>query len=116
MHCFKNRLDDILDVSVHVAVPETKHTKAGRPQEIVAALVVHQPVDMLAAVQFDDDSAVERNEVANIEPDLVLASEFESSQLASSQATPEQAFGFREVSSEFADTSAHPPTKAFSVG
>jgi len=76
MHCFKNRLDDILDVSVHVAVPETKHTKAGRPQEIVAAFVVQQPVGMLAAIQFDDDSAIERNEVANVEPDLMLATEF----------------------------------------
>jgi len=76
MHRRENCLDDILNTSVHVAVPESQHTKAGRPQEIVAAFVVQQPVGMLAAIQFDDDSAIERNEVANVEPDLMLATEF----------------------------------------
>jgi hypothetical protein len=107
MHRFENRLNDILNMSAHVAVPEAQHTKAGGPQEIVTAFVVRQLLGMLAAIQFDDDSAVERNEVADVEPDLVLATELESAHLASSQAAPEKAFGVGEVSSEFADTAAH---------
>ncbi len=47
---------------------------------------------MLAAVEFNDQSSIERSEVANVEADLVLTAELEAANLSAPQAAPEQAF------------------------
>ena len=49
---------------------------------------------MLAAIQLDNDSRLETNEVADVATDLTLASELEAVQLTSAQVLPKATFGF----------------------
>jgi hypothetical protein len=52
---------------------------------------------MLTTVKLNDDCRFGTNEVTDVGTDHVLASELEACQLATAQATPEKAFGVRQV-------------------
>ena len=67
---------------------------------------------VLTSVQLDDDSGVEGSKVANIEPDLVLAAEFEARKLATPQSAPKKPFGIGQVVSKGTDVSAHGQSRA----
>ena len=64
---------------------------------------------MLAAIQFDDDSRLETNEVADVAADLALSPELEAVQLASTQMLPQATFGFGGVVAEMAGVVVHAP-------
>ena len=55
---------------------------------------------MLAAVEFDDKPPVEACEVADVESDLMLSSELESRELATTESAPEEAFGVSRIFSQ----------------
>jgi len=62
---------------------------------------------MLATVQFDDDCAVETGKVANVESDLMLTAELESSELPTAQTTPKSALSVRWIFPKTTNMSSH---------
>ena len=84
MQRFKNGLQDTIGIRHHIAVPEAQYSQAVRPEESVAPCIVRHLLDMLAAIQLDDDSRLQANEVTNIRPERALAPEFEAVYLPTS--------------------------------
>ena len=73
--------------------------------------IVKRLIGVLAAIQFHDDRAVETSEVTDVETNLMLAAEFEATELTTAQATPEEAFDFRWTCSKTTSVSPHAATK-----
>ena len=107
-----DRLHDALGLVHDVAVPESEDAVTLRPQESVAVCIVGRLVEMLTAVEFDDDSHLGADEVADVGPDHVLAPELESRHLAAAQATPEETFGVGQVLAKVAGEVEHLRTPA----
>ena len=59
MQRLEDRLDDLFGAMKDVAIPKAQDAKARRSQETIATGIVHDAIDMLAAVQFDDERRVE---------------------------------------------------------
>jgi hypothetical protein len=107
MQCFKDRLGDVFDSGCHVDVPEAQDAKASTPQEGVAMQIVWRLIEMLAAVQLDDNGGFQANEIADIRVDPMLPSEFETAQLTAAQSTPEKAFSLRRIPAQVAGEVDH---------
>jgi hypothetical protein len=54
-----DRLDDTLEPSHDVDVPEPQDAKACRSQKLISPPVIDKALSMLTAVQFDDQPAVD---------------------------------------------------------
>jgi hypothetical protein len=76
-------------MSKYIGIPESYDSEAGRSQKCVSPVVVGRTLSMLAAIQLDNDTSIDRREVANVESNLVLPAEFESSKLSVPDATPQ---------------------------
>lgn len=107
MQGFEDRLEDLLGMSHRVVVPEPKNTETRGPQKAIATIIVRYLVDMLTSVQFHDDGSLNADEVANIEPDLVLPAKLESGELAAAEMAPQTTLGVGRVPSEVADMVEH---------
>jgi hypothetical protein len=107
MERLEDRLDDVIEPLNHVDVPEAQDAIAGRSQEIIASLVVAHVLSVLTSVEFNDESAIERGEVADVEANLMLAAEFEAGELSSPEAAPEKALGVCLVATKGADMAEH---------
>jgi hypothetical protein len=116
MERFKNCFDDGIEVRLHVNIPEAQNTITSRSQETVSPGVISTAFNMLTPIQFDDDPAVQRREVANIEPDLMLPSKLEAAKLATSQTAPEKAFRRSLVFSESAHMLKHARIRSSDLG
>jgi len=69
--------------------------------------ILWRPVEMLAAVQLDDNGGFQANEIADVGADLMLPSEFETVQLTAAQSTPEKAFSLRRIPAQVAGEVDH---------
>jgi len=67
-----------------VDIPETKHTIALPLQKVRAPLIIVTAFEMLTAVEFDDQSGLRTDEVADIAADRNLPSEAEAAYPAAS--------------------------------
>lgn len=79
MQGFINGLDNNLCLVEDVVVPKAQNPKAFRPQKGIAASVIVRLLDMLAAIQFDDDARRKAGEITNIRADRVLSAKLEPS-------------------------------------
>jgi hypothetical protein len=74
-------------------------------EKFITRSIVLFRIEVLAAVEFDDDFAIEANEIDDVVAIRVLATEFAVVQLAVAQAAPEFGFGiggrFAQASLEF---------------
>jgi hypothetical protein len=104
---FVDGLDHLVRPCEHVVVPEAQHSESSRSQEIITSGIIGLLFDVLAAVEFDDDQAIQAGEVADVETDLMLAAKLETRQLSSAQATPEETFRICQVSSQASDMALH---------
>jgi hypothetical protein len=107
MECLEDRLNDIIESLDNVYVPEAQHSIAGRSQEIIAPLVVGRALSVLAPVELNDESVIERGEITDVEANLMLATEFEAGELSSSKAAPEKALSVRLVTTKGAGMAKH---------
>ncbi|HEY4167324.1 MAG TPA: hypothetical protein VGM96_11130 [Reyranella sp.] len=78
----EDRVDHGIEFRLNVSIPEAKNAVAGGSQETVSPIVVRDTLEMLATVEFDDEPAIERGEVTNVEADLVLSAELETADLS----------------------------------
>ncbi len=113
MQRLKNGLHDLFGPNEHVAVPESQNPKSRRTQKIVSSRVVSDLSYMLTSVQLDDDRCFDASEIANIQADLMLAAEFESAELAATQASPKHALGVGLSSPQVSDASKYAAKKHF---
>ncbi len=107
--------EDDLGSGQYIVVPEAQNSKAARSKKQVSTRVVVGLFGMLASVQFDDGS-LEACEVADIRPDCVLPTEFESGQLTSTQTLPKHALCLSRVLAKGARESKQAPTEPKYVG
>ena len=61
-----------------IGVPETQDAKPIGSQEIVSPGVVRRVLGVLAAVEFDNDSGFEADEIADVATDWTLSAELEA--------------------------------------
>ena len=101
-----DRFDHSLSFSRHIAVPEAQDSKVLRFQKLGALVIVNGPLDMLAAVQFDDQPALETREIGNVWTNWNLASKPRARNLSSAKVLPENLFGFRRCLPKFAGKAA----------
>jgi hypothetical protein len=66
-------------------------------------------VEVLTAVQLDDERGLEADEITDIDAERMLSSEFEAIQLSATQATPEKALSLRLIRAQLAGEVDHPP-------
>ena len=83
---------------------------------MVSPRVIGHLIGMLATVQFDNDCAVETGKVTNVESDLMLTAELESSELPTAQATPKNALSVRWIFPKTTNMSSHEVIGAYKVG
>jgi hypothetical protein len=90
----KHRLANVVRRAKRVLVPEAQHRIALRQQERVTRRVV-RAVDVLAAVELDDELRRAASKIGEIRPDRRLAHELGAVQATIAQAQPELALGVR---------------------
>ena len=71
-----NLLPDTLGVMHHLLIPEPDHTKPLSLQPICPSFILHGPLGMLPAVQFDDQPGGQTTEVDDEGTSGLLAPEF----------------------------------------
>ena len=92
-------LEDLLKDSVcfdeRLPIVEAQYMKARLPQARRPRLIRLRRVgfEVLAAIEFDDQSGFDAREVREEEADRVLAAELEAAELARTQALPDGTFG-----------------------
>jgi hypothetical protein len=74
---------------------------------MIAPGIVSPSVDVLAAVEFDYDRAVQAGEVADVESNLMLGAKLEAGQLPSAEAAPEKALCIRQIFPQGSDVALH---------
>ena len=107
MKCLEDRVDDVLRPSQHIAVPEPQDPEAMAPQACVSMQVLRSPIEVLAAIQFDDHSGFKANEVADIDVDRMLPPERVAVQLPTAQPTPKALFSGSLILAELAGEVDH---------
>jgi len=89
MERLENGLDRGIKIRLHIAIPETQDAITSRSQKIVAPSIVGSALNMLTSIQFDDDPALHRGEVADVEPNLMLSPKFETAKLSATKTAPQ---------------------------
>ena len=74
---------------------------------MVSPRVIGALVYVLAAIQLDDDLGCDTDEIANVESDLMLATEFESAKLATPQMIPQEPFAIGGILPHVANVVEH---------
>ena len=111
-----DRLHDALGLVHDVAVPESEDAVTLRPQESVAVCIVRCLVEILTAVEFDDDSHLGADEVADVGADHVLAPELEAAHLTATKPAPEKAFGRCQILAQVSGKVEHGRRRAYRHG
>lgn len=75
----------------NVGNPEPNHRKAGRPHEFIAT-PVGIVLDVLTAIDFDDQTFRATGEISEVRPQRKLANKFVATQFAIVEFIPEQRF------------------------
>ena len=100
----------------NVMIPEAQDAKAAGPQERISARVRVRLFDVLAAVELDDDEAVQAGEVADVRSNGMLAAKFVSGQLPSTQTLPQDPLcvgrAFAKIASVTKHEALHHPMRA----
>jgi len=65
-------------------------------------------IEVLTAIQFDDEPRLEADKVADIDAEWMLPPEFESVELSTAQVTPEASLSFRQIPAQLAGEVDHP--------
>ena len=77
----------------HVGIPETKDAQTLPLQKARAALVVVVPLNMLAAIEFNDQSSLRTDEITNVMADGHVPAKAKATDPATSQPMPEEVLG-----------------------
>jgi hypothetical protein len=109
MQRFEDRFEHAARLGHYIAVPESQDAKAPSPQDGVSMQIVGRLVEVLTAVQLDNYRGLEADEIANIDAERMLSSEFEAIQLSVTQATPEKALSLRLIRAQLAGEVDHAP-------
>ena len=83
-----DRFDDIVGTEQDVVIPEPQRAKATGSQRRISMPVMPRLIEMLTAIQLDDDPRLDADEIADIDADGMFPPELEASQLAAAQAAP----------------------------
>jgi hypothetical protein len=105
MQRFEDRLNDGVQPCKHISIPESYDPEACGSEKVVPATVIDGLIGVLTPVQFDDDSSIDRSEVADVEADLMLPAKLETAQLSPSKAAPEETLGIGLIPPEGATAS-----------
>jgi hypothetical protein len=84
----------IIDPKQYIIVPKTKHAITLLAETVGTGVVIGLLIDVLAAVQFDDQASLQTDEVRIETINLMLAAEFKAEQTAIAKMLPERAFCF----------------------
>ena len=84
----------IIDPKQHIIVPKANHAISQLLETARTGFVVGLLIEMLAAIQFDDETRLQTNEIGIETIDPMLAAEFAAEQAAITKMLPEDAFGF----------------------
>ena len=88
MQRLEDRLHDALCPGKNVSIPESQDAVTVRPNERIATLVVVRLLNVLTAIQFNDDRCFEADEIANEGAEGPLPAELEATQSAAAQFIP----------------------------
>ncbi|KFN45111.1 hypothetical protein N789_03560 [Arenimonas oryziterrae DSM 21050 = YC6267] len=88
----QHTLQHDLHAQQHIVIPEPEHAIAAAPKKFAASFVVGALLDVLAAVELDDQCIFDANEVHDEGADGVLTSEFRTGQAAVADVEPEAGF------------------------
>jgi hypothetical protein len=91
--CGHDHRQDVVDPEQDVVVPEADHAESLRLQPARARIVVRRAIEMLAAVDFDDQPDFQTDEVRDESADGVLSSELPVEQAPVAHALPQRTFG-----------------------
>jgi hypothetical protein len=81
MQRFVDGLEDVIHACENVLVPEAHHSIAIRPEKGVASGIVARLLDLLVAIQLDDETRLDTREIADVWADRVLSPKFSSTEL-----------------------------------
>ncbi len=87
--CIPDGRLDSLGIVQNLVIPESQHAKTGFFQQQCAFVVVDDLARVLSAVNFDDKTRFEANEIQDIAEYRLLPAELEAVQLAAAQLTPQ---------------------------
>jgi hypothetical protein len=88
-----DRAKNLLDILKHLAVPESKHTVSLRLEKRCANFIFFGALDVLCAIQFNDEPPFSRAEISEVRPNRELSAKFGATHLARSQMMPQDSFG-----------------------
>ncbi len=111
VQCFEDGIEDPRRPGDDVAVPEAKHPKATSPEISITSQVVVRLLDMLAAVQLDDETGFKTGKVRDEGSYGMLTAKPEARQLAAAQVLPKQILGVGWVATERSDKTKHHGSK-----
>ena len=103
----ENRIEDLLRPFQSIVVPESEDAKACRSQERITTVVIGLTIDMLAAVQLDDQGGFNAGKIANVETYAMLPPELGASEPTATQVSPEMALSVGRISSQVAGVTKH---------
>ena len=83
----------IVNPQQHIIIPVAQHLVTQRFKHRSPPRIVHRPIQMLAAIDLDDQLRLRADEVGDVAGDRHLAPEAEAVELARAQALPEMPFG-----------------------
>ncbi|MES2405488.1 MAG: hypothetical protein V4567_14305, partial [Pseudomonadota bacterium] len=84
-------MKNIISSPKDLVVPESKHPKSRRLERRGAAFVISALIEMLAAIEFDDQAVLQTNEIENVARHPVLAAKLHA-ELCIAQVMPKQRF------------------------
>ena len=100
MQFLPNRFENTLDVFEYLIVPEPQHEKSRLLQKQSTCSIGLDVFRMLTAIQLDNESPFQANEIQDVVSERVLAPELAIAKLPSAKTTPEQALGFSRRSAQ----------------
>jgi hypothetical protein len=88
-----DRAKNLLDILKHLDVPESKHAVSLGIEKRCADFIFFGALDVLCAIQFDDEPPFSRAEISKVRPERELSAKLGATHLASSQMMPQNSFG-----------------------
>ncbi len=108
MQCCVDRFDNAVGTGQDITIPESQDPETVSPKHFISMTVLRRLIEMLTAIQFDDNPCFKANEVADVDPEGMLPPELEPIQLSPAQATPKAPLGFSQVLTQLASKVNHP--------
>jgi len=76
--CGVYRSQNIVRPLESVVIPKPQHSETKRSKLFGSGCVIPGPIEMLAAIQFDDQATLNTNEIHNVADNLMLAPKLET--------------------------------------